>query len=409
MSAIDIQERMEDSGCKLVVLVLDCCRESKGMRSSKRAESMGGLGEMKVSSTSQTYIALACAPNKTSADGNGDNGNFTAAVLNHIDAVDEDGNGIDIDYIFSRVRLEVKNTTKGEQLPFSHHSLQEPRPARLIDAPTAHTPAAKSSTRALTLKYAKTTDENICNAAEEPKDPVVDMIYELAGHCRCLFSFGSRGGGAGLHLAMRLQEELNHRLGWSREAYIDAVNLREHKNTEVVTQVPQEWETPQDLPPFDMVLNDNWAQFYYMAMLACSVVVVVLDRPWKESPWTQGEWELFNKSALATFQQPGEEDEATSYTFKLIVVFDSNEFSENEATKQLVAWGFPERLQDSKTMIGMPCSSAMRSTLEDEEGWKTADLEPEALSTFLDAVDGAVVDPEYNPEYGSSDVDIERV
>ena len=359
---------------------------------------------MEASSTTQTYIALACAPNKMSADGTENNGTFTAAVLKYIDDVEPDGNGKDIDYIFSAVREAVEKATNGEQCPFSNHSLRPPRPARLIYA--AQAPAG-STWRALTPEYANATQSSMCNTAEEPVDPVVDDIFSFAGRTKLLFSFGSRGGGAGLHLAMRLQQMLNAILEWSNEAYIDAVNLKEHKDTTVVRQAPQERVLSQDLPAYDMVLNDNWAQFYYMALLACSVVVVVLDKSWKASPWTPGEWELFNRNAIATFQQPGAKDESACYTFKLIVIYDHNEFSEDEAIEELEAWGFPKRLQDSKTMIGMPCSGAMRSTLEDEDGWETAPLDPEALELFCETVLGAVGDPEYNPAYGSAA--IERV
>ena len=403
VSAYDIQKQMEDSGCKMAVLVLDCCRSFTGMRSSTRTPFRGGLVKMEASSTSQTYIALACAPNKMSKDGTGNNGIFTAAVLKHIGDIEPDGNGKDIDYIFSDVRAAVKEATKDEQCPFSNHSLRT-RPARLIYVAQA---IAGSKGRAPTSAYANVTHSSMCNTAEEPVDPVADDVFDFAGRSKLLFSFGSRGGARGLHLAMRLQQMLNDILGWSNEAYIDAVNLKEHKDTTVVRQVPQEWVPSQDLPAYDMVLNDNWAQFYYMALLACSVVVVVLDKSWKASPWTPGEWELFNRNAIATFQQPGAKDESACYTFKLIVIYDHNEFSEDEAIEELEAWGFPKRLQDSKTMIGMPCSSAMRSTLEDEDGWETAPLDPEALELFCETVLGAVGDPEYNPAYGSAA--IERV
>jgi len=51
----------------------------------------------------------------------------------------------------------------------------------------------------------------------------LDDVYDFAGHCRVLFSFGSRGGG--LQLSMRLKEVIEQALGWDgKSVYIDAVS-----------------------------------------------------------------------------------------------------------------------------------------------------------------------------------------
>ena len=58
---------------------------------------------------------------------------------------------------------------------------------------------------------------------DEMYESRLDDVYDFAGHCRVLFSFGSRGGG--LHLSMRLKEVIEQALGWDgKSVYIDAVS-----------------------------------------------------------------------------------------------------------------------------------------------------------------------------------------
>lgn len=51
--------------------------------------------------------------------------------------------------------------------------------------------------------------------------------------------------------------------------------------------------------PFTKALHPNWAQYYYMASLAMSTCVVVLDNAWLSSEYCEGEGNLFSRK-----QQP---------------------------------------------------------------------------------------------------------
>ena len=64
VSAYDIQHDMENSGCSLPVLIFDCCREFKGMRSSTRSISRG-LGKMEPHGS---YLVFSCAPLQSAED-----------------------------------------------------------------------------------------------------------------------------------------------------------------------------------------------------------------------------------------------------------------------------------------------------------------------------------------------------
>ena len=47
--------------------------------------------------------------------------------------------------------------------------------------------------------------------------------------------------------------------------------------------------------PFTKKLHPNWAQYYYMASLAMTTCVVVLDEAWHSSDFCKGEWHLFSR------------------------------------------------------------------------------------------------------------------
>jgi len=114
VDAMEVQRGMEESGCKFPVIILDCCRSFRITRSTRA--SLDGMAEMKAVGS---YIALACAPNKTAEDGSGANGTFTAALLKHIGTPD-----LDIDRVFRRVRVDVLKATNDEQEPWTRSSLR---------------------------------------------------------------------------------------------------------------------------------------------------------------------------------------------------------------------------------------------------------------------------------------------
>jgi uncharacterized caspase-like protein len=119
---VTLDQTMADAKVKLVLL--DACRDNpfaakiRSMRSSTRAVTVqSGLAEMK--SGEGTLIAFATSPGQVALDGEkGSNSPFTRALLNHIAAP-----GVEIQQAMTRVRAQVNEETKKQQLPWGHTNL----------------------------------------------------------------------------------------------------------------------------------------------------------------------------------------------------------------------------------------------------------------------------------------------
>ncbi len=109
-----IQERMENAGARLNVLVVDACRNNP-FKSSRAAG--GGLATM--NSGRGTFIAFATGPGKVADDNSGgSNGLFTSQLVT---AIREPG--LTLDQIFNRVREQVYATSNQQQLPWTVSSV----------------------------------------------------------------------------------------------------------------------------------------------------------------------------------------------------------------------------------------------------------------------------------------------
>jgi hypothetical protein len=113
-SASRAQERMEEAGAQMSLLILDACRNNP-FRTSRATG--GGLAVMNTGRG--TFIALATGPGKTADDNpTGKNGLFTTHL---VAALREPG--LTIDEVFSRVRQRVYETSGQAQLPWTVSSL----------------------------------------------------------------------------------------------------------------------------------------------------------------------------------------------------------------------------------------------------------------------------------------------
>ena len=63
-------------------------------------------------------IGFATAPGKTATDGDGANSPFTAALLKHLKTPK-----LEINQMLTRVRIDVVEATKREQVPWANSSL----------------------------------------------------------------------------------------------------------------------------------------------------------------------------------------------------------------------------------------------------------------------------------------------
>jgi hypothetical protein len=107
---------MEDARTSVNLMILDACRNNPFERSWGRGISQRGLATMNAPKGS--LIAYSTAPGNTASDGIGNNGLYTEALLNHIA-----GKGSPVYTMFQKVRLEVMQKSKEEQIPWESTSL----------------------------------------------------------------------------------------------------------------------------------------------------------------------------------------------------------------------------------------------------------------------------------------------
>jgi hypothetical protein len=112
-----IMGRMEDAGNDINIVILDACRNNPFGRSWRSTGAAGG-GLATVDTTEGALIAYATSPGNVAADGDGRNGTFTAALLEHLREP-----GLDVELMLKRVRATVKTKTEERQIPWTSSSL----------------------------------------------------------------------------------------------------------------------------------------------------------------------------------------------------------------------------------------------------------------------------------------------
>jgi hypothetical protein len=105
---------MDEANNGLNVVILDACRNNPFARSFRSA----GSGLAQVDAPTGTLIAYATAPGRVAQDGVGRNGTYTAELLKQMRVP-----GLAVEEMFKRVRANVRQQTKGEQVPWEASSL----------------------------------------------------------------------------------------------------------------------------------------------------------------------------------------------------------------------------------------------------------------------------------------------
>jgi hypothetical protein len=106
-----------EAATRLRVVILDACRDNPFKQ--KLAAAMGtksaslgkGLARIEPSGT-DTLIAYATKADEVAADGAGPTSPYTTALLNHLETP-----GLDVRFLFGKVRDEVRQATQGKQVP----------------------------------------------------------------------------------------------------------------------------------------------------------------------------------------------------------------------------------------------------------------------------------------------------
>lgn len=113
-----ILAKMEEAAIQANVIVLDACRDNPLARSWSRSLVSGGLANM--NAPQGTFIGFATSPGSTAADGEGRNGVYTAALLEHLRKPK-----LTLDQLFNAVSGSVKKKTNNQQVPWKASSMSE--------------------------------------------------------------------------------------------------------------------------------------------------------------------------------------------------------------------------------------------------------------------------------------------
>ena len=107
---------------QLGLVILDACRNNPFAAKMKRSISTRAVarGLAPTEPSDNVLIAYAARDGTTASDGDSRNSPFTTALLRHIETP-----GVEISFLFRRVRDDVMATTKREQQPFVYGSLSK--------------------------------------------------------------------------------------------------------------------------------------------------------------------------------------------------------------------------------------------------------------------------------------------
>jgi hypothetical protein len=106
--------KMDNARNRLNIVILDACRDNPFARSF-RSSTRGLAQEV---APSGTLVAYATAPGKVAADGEGDNGAYTEALLRHMGTP-----GLSIEAMFKAVRADMQESTADSQTPWENSSI----------------------------------------------------------------------------------------------------------------------------------------------------------------------------------------------------------------------------------------------------------------------------------------------
>ncbi|MCB1647413.1 MAG: caspase family protein, partial [Pseudomonadales bacterium] len=109
-----VLDALAGSGSAMNILVLDACRNNPFERKTRG----GSRGLAVVDAAAGTLIAYATAPGQVAADGEGEHGLYTGALLRALDQP-----GLKVEEVFKQVRIQVARASGQQQIPWESSSL----------------------------------------------------------------------------------------------------------------------------------------------------------------------------------------------------------------------------------------------------------------------------------------------
>ncbi len=164
--SIELLNRAVAGAKNLRMILLDACRNNPFVSNMERSNSTRAIGRglAPVEPQHGTLVSYAAREGTTAADGEGRNSPYTKALVSHIQEP-----GLDIRFLFAKVRDSVLEATSGAQEPFMYGSLpgkeiylvpgETPKPKPSADkkpgtdAPVVIFDPTKSNTVAVELEY----------------------------------------------------------------------------------------------------------------------------------------------------------------------------------------------------------------------------------------------------------------
>lgn len=98
------------------IFIIDACRSLPVFSQTKEMKS--GMKEIQLSGASGTLVAFSTAPGSVALDGKGDLSPYTSALIKQLD-----DKNFDIESLFKKVGLEVREATSGRQVPWYSSSI----------------------------------------------------------------------------------------------------------------------------------------------------------------------------------------------------------------------------------------------------------------------------------------------
>jgi hypothetical protein len=176
----EVLNTIADAGNDVSIVILDACRDNP-FRSWRRNASRGLAS---LDAPQGVLIAYATAPGSVAADGQGENGTFTEALLKYIETP-----GLPVELLFKEVRRDVQTATANRQTPWEASSLvgdfsfkPASEPITIRPRPNSNTPAPTlTPTPRSTLTPILGTGESkfFCNNSGDA--PVTVMVSDITG------------------------------------------------------------------------------------------------------------------------------------------------------------------------------------------------------------------------------------
>jgi len=180
---VDVMATLETIPSRMRIVVLDACRNNPFP-----ALNDAGRGLAIVDAPNGSIVGYSTAPGTEALDGNGDHSPYTQAFLREAHE-----KNLPIEQLFKRVRLDVNNTTEGQQTPWESSSLTSDfyffgdTAVAATRPPMQMKPAFVASdlpSRAVRQAYDYVLAENSVEDYQEfiqlyPQDPLCDRIRAL--------------------------------------------------------------------------------------------------------------------------------------------------------------------------------------------------------------------------------------